>query len=142
MGYRAAVILAGLLGCLPAHAEIYRWVDEQGQVHFDQRPRAGAESVVVNPQIVERDDRMRQSEDNMRRLMDLREQERETARETRAVQQQRAQQRCAQMRSRLERYGKRTYWYETDATGRQVEVSRERLEQARVTLQRKIAEEC
>ena len=41
-------------------AGIYRWVDPEGNVHFDARPRPGAEQVEVRPQVVERDDATRE----------------------------------------------------------------------------------
>ena len=48
------LLIAALLPTL-ATAEIYRWTDEQGRVHFGQRPVAGAETVQVRPQVIERD---------------------------------------------------------------------------------------
>ena len=44
------VLLSCLLMILPAHAEIYKWVDERGNVHFsDEKPdQASAETVTPN----------------------------------------------------------------------------------------------
>jgi len=55
---RALLMTAMLLPAL-ADAQIYRWTDANGQVHFGQRPAAGAEQVEVRPQVVERDDQTR-----------------------------------------------------------------------------------
>lgn len=44
---RPASILLALLVCLPSHAEIYRWVDADGRVHFSDRPTRDAERVDV-----------------------------------------------------------------------------------------------
>lgn len=38
-----------LLGAVPAVADVYRWVDEQGGVHFSDTPRAGAERIELKP---------------------------------------------------------------------------------------------
>lgn len=38
-----------------AQADIYRWTDAQGKVHFSATPPAGAQRVEVRPQVVERD---------------------------------------------------------------------------------------
>ena len=74
-------ILALLLACcglsLPLQAEIYRWVDANGQVHFGERPRLGAETVEVRPQVIERDQRMRDGAADMQRLLEVRTAERE-----------------------------------------------------------------
>jgi len=43
--------LASILGCLPllAAAQIYRWVDPNGQVHFSQNPPASGHYEEVTP---------------------------------------------------------------------------------------------
>lgn len=44
------VILALALGAAPALAqEVYRWVDENGVVHYSDQPREGAERVQIAP---------------------------------------------------------------------------------------------
>jgi hypothetical protein len=45
--FRLAPILLSLLVCLPSNAEIYRWVDADGRVHFSDRPTRDAERVDV-----------------------------------------------------------------------------------------------
>ena len=40
----------GLLAAAAYATEVYRWVDDQGQVHFSDRPMEGAERVEVRPQ--------------------------------------------------------------------------------------------
>lgn len=47
-----AVVMAAVV--TPAAAEVYRWVDDQGQVHFSDEPRDGAEPIDVGePTVVE-----------------------------------------------------------------------------------------
>ncbi|WP_297526740.1 DUF4124 domain-containing protein [Thiohalobacter sp.] len=41
------LILAVLAGSAAVRAEVYRWVDENGEVHFSDRPRSGANTVRV-----------------------------------------------------------------------------------------------
>ena len=38
---RAVCMLAALLVATGAHAQVYKWVDEKGQVHYDDRPPEG-----------------------------------------------------------------------------------------------------
>ncbi len=35
---RAAVLLAALIASVAAHAEVYKWTDEKGQIHFSDKP--------------------------------------------------------------------------------------------------------
>lgn len=42
---RRLLLIAGLLAAFAGYADVYRWVDENGQVHFSDRPREGAERV-------------------------------------------------------------------------------------------------
>ena len=65
------LLIAALLPTL-ATAEIYRWTDEQGRVHFGQRPVAGAETVQVRPQVIERDEHTREREERRQRFYDAR----------------------------------------------------------------------
>lgn len=69
-----------------ASAEIYRWTDAQGRVHFGERPgAAGAETVEVKPQVVERDEATRQREQRTEEYFDARRDEK-AASATRAAQ--------------------------------------------------------
>lgn len=55
-----ALLLTLILMPALASAQIYRWTDADGRVHFGQRPPAGAEQIEVRPQVVERDDQTRE----------------------------------------------------------------------------------
>lgn len=44
-----AWLVALLVIATPASAAIYKWKDEQGQVHFSDRPVAGAETAELQP---------------------------------------------------------------------------------------------
>ncbi len=47
MATRIIFVLAALLGASAVMAQAYRWVDEDGVVHFSDRPQPGAERVVL-----------------------------------------------------------------------------------------------
>lgn len=125
-----------------SHAEIYRWVDEQGRVHFGQRPQPGSEVVVVEPQIVERDAQTRQSEGNLRRLMQVRQTERDEEKAARMEHRRQRQLECERMGRQLAQFGRRMYWYEEDASGKKVEVDTRRVEERRAEIQAQIREQC
>ena len=139
-------ILALLLACcglsLPLQAEIYRWVDANGQVHFGERPRPGAETVEVRPQVIERDQRMRDGEADMQRLLEVRTAEREQRNAQLAERRQQQEARCRQLQQRLADFQRRTYWYEEDAQGKRVEVSPARVREAEAAVRQQIAEQC
>lgn len=80
---RVLLLLLALAPML-ATAEIYRWTDAQGQVHFGQRPAAGAERVDVRPQVVERDEATRQREQRSEKFFEARREERQVAGRTTA----------------------------------------------------------
>ncbi|MAD27614.1 MAG: DUF4124 domain-containing protein [Pseudomonadales bacterium] len=136
-------LLAALMLCsFNTQAQIYRWVDADGQVHFDQQPRAGAEVVEIRPQVVERERHVRDSEAAMERLTDIRAEERQQQRNLLAQQQRQRRARCADMRDRLARFEQRVYWYEENADGKRVEVSNARVAEAKASLRQQIAEQC
>ena len=47
MGNRAIFLLLGLLAASAALSQAYRWVDENGVVHYSDRPEPGAELIVL-----------------------------------------------------------------------------------------------
>jgi biopolymer transport protein ExbB/TolQ len=133
--------LCGFLS-FSVHAEIYRWTDAQGRVHFGERPRQGSERVEVNPQIIERDDQVREREANMQRLQQVRSEERAVKQEQQAEEQTRQQAYCDRLNNELARFDKRMYWYEEDAKGKKVEVKPDRVEEQKMQLQALIRERC
>lgn len=44
---RVFILLVALLPAVAAAAEVYRWVDDDGEVHYSDRPQEGAETVVI-----------------------------------------------------------------------------------------------
>ena len=51
---RSLVLTISLIAGVASAATVYRWVDDNGQVHFSDRPREGAERVVIDePQTIQ-----------------------------------------------------------------------------------------
>lgn len=46
---KAALFIIGLIISLPSHAEIYKYVDEAGQVTYSNLPRRGAQRLNLGP---------------------------------------------------------------------------------------------
>ncbi len=82
-----------------AAAEIYRWTDANGQVHFGQRPAAaGAEKVEVKPQVVERDQLTREREERTNRFYDARRDEQAQVSAVAAEKQAKRAEECHELR--------------------------------------------
>lgn len=138
---RRLLLIATLLPAL-ATAEIYRWTDEQGRVHFGQRPVAGAEPVEVRPQVVERDEHTREREARTQRFHDARREEQQQAAATAAAQRAERASECQDLRRRLAQIPEGFSYYRTDANGERIYYSDEETDTARRQLRERIAQRC
>lgn len=138
---RRLLLIASLLPAL-AGAEIYRWIDAQGQVHFGQRPVSGAERVEVKPQVVERDADTREREARSERYYQARQAEREQAAATAAQQRQERDGECRELRQRLAQLPDGYRYYREGANGERIYYSDEELDAARRQVRERIAERC
>ncbi len=132
------LVLPGL-----ATAEIYRWTDANGQVHFGQRPAAsGAEKVEVRPQVVERDQQTREREERTSRFFDARREEQAQASAQAAERQAKRAAECQDLRRRLANIPEGYSYYRTDETGERNYYSDQQVDTARQQLQRQVTERC
>lgn len=138
---RRLLLIATLLPTL-ATAEIYRWTDEQGRVHFGQRPVAGAEPVQVRPQVVERDEHTREREARTQRFHDARREEQQQAAATAAAQRAERASECQDLRRRLAQIPEGFSYYRTDASGERIYYSDEETDTARRQLRERIGQRC
>ncbi|MDF2074613.1 DUF4124 domain-containing protein [Pseudomonas mendocina] len=138
---RHLLLIAALLPTL-ATAEIYRWTDEQGRVHFAQRPVAGAETVEVKPQVVERDAHTREREARTQRFYDARREEQQQAAATAAAQREERAGECRDLRRRLAQIPEGFSYYRTDANGERIYYSDDETDAARRQLRERIAQRC
>ncbi|MGG2396637.1 DUF4124 domain-containing protein [Pseudomonas sp. SH1-B] len=138
---RRCLLIALLLPVL-ASAEIYRWTDEQGRVHFGQRPVAGAEPVEVKPQVIERDQHTREREARSQRFYDARREEQQQAASAAATQRQERANECRDLRRRLAQIPEGFSYYRTGADGKRIYYSDEETDTARRQLRDRIAQRC
>ena len=105
MSTRTALAFAALLAAVAAHAQVYRWVDEQGKVHYGERPPAGAKANAIEDRLATppgapaqkgASDAAQQERDFQRRRMEREQQE---ARDQKAA--EKVRQQCERERSRL-----------------------------------------
>ena len=138
----APILFAAMLVSPLATAEIYRWVDPQGNVHFDARPRPGAEQIEVRPQVVERDDASREREARTERFFDARRQEQQAADQTASEAHARREQECSQLRRELSRLSRGGRYFRADAKGDRVYYSDEEIGAAQRQLASRISQNC
>ncbi len=138
----APILFLALLASPLATAEIYRWVDPQGNVQFDARPRPGAEQVEVRPQIIERDDATREREARTERFFEARRQEQQAADQAASEQYARRVQVCRQLRQDLSRLSHGGRYFHADANGGRVYYSEEEIGVARRQLASRISQHC
>ena len=140
----ARLFFAALPPGLPA--EIYRWVDENGQVHFEDRSKDQSESGVrryTTPSSAS--DTPAQRMEKTRKLLNAYEAERQQAREQQEKQKELAEKRkrsCMTARDNLRQYQSYGGIYRLDKEGNRVYIS----DQERITLleqsREKVAEYC
>ena len=126
--------------------ELYRWVDEQGRVHFSDQPRGhdddpGVERLrIEGPRPLGQDESVRAIEERTRRLREAEasRQQEEQQREQQRRQQYRA--RCNEVRREISVLAGRVRYVAKD--GSTYDVSPERARQDREKLERWYAEHC
>jgi hypothetical protein len=126
-----------------ASAEIYRWTDAQGRVHFSEKPGVtGAEQVEVKPQVVERDDATRQREQRTQQYFDARRDERAVAGTRSAEARAKRNKECQELRSNLESIQRDQRYFVIDKDGNKSYVEADEIDSARSRLSSRIAERC
>lgn len=119
-----------LSGQLPVHAELYRWVDDKGQVHFgDQARDASTRAIKPHSQPPTQGNQQQQRMQKTRKLLNAYQIERQQLREKKAKQKKQAEKRkrdCIRARDTLRQYtdygniyrlgedGKREYLSDTE----------------------------
>ena len=137
------LIFVVLLAPALASAEIYRWTDAQGRVHFSEKPSgSGAEQVEVKPQVVERDEATREREQRTQQYFDARREEKALA-DTRASEARAERSKeCQKLRSNLEGIQRDQRYFVIDKNGNKNYVEAGEIEAARSRLSSRIAERC
>lgn len=127
---------------LASSAEIYRWTDANGQVHFGEQPREGAQQVEVRPPALDDDALARERLQRTEQFFDARRQEKEDARRKEAqVRNERASQ-CVKLRSQLSQIKREGQYFSVDAKGERQYYSAEQMDAARRKLTDAIKERC
>lgn len=131
-----------LLPCL-AYGQVYRWVDENGRVHFGQQPQgATAQVIEVRPQAVERDPAAREREQRAERYFQARRDEQAQASQARREQQAQLARECARLRAALASMPEGRRYYQPGANGERHYYSDQELDAARAQLGSQLSGRC
>lgn len=136
------IVFVALFASPLAAAEIYRWVDAQGHVHFDSRSRPGADQVEVRPQVIERDDATREREARTERFFDARRQEQQAAEQAASEQYAKRERACRGWKQQLARLSHGGRYFRADAKGERVYYSDEEIGATRRQLASRISQNC
>lgn len=132
-----AVFLPGI-----ATAEIYRWTDANGQVHFGEAPQAGAVQVEVKPPVVQNDPAVAERQQRTERFFDARRQEKQQASDKAREQQAKTSQTCQKLRNQYAELEQGGTFYTVDAQGARQYYSDKQIDSARSRLKAKLAQSC
>ncbi|VAX12167.1 hypothetical protein MNBD_GAMMA24-2826 [hydrothermal vent metagenome] len=142
---------AGLLFLvLPvAQARIYKWLDDNGQVHYSEqapdRTRAAKEIQLPRhkPQAnMPSPEQRRQKRDNLLRAFDEERQLRKDVEAKKNQQAARRQHNCILARDKLKNYQRATVLYDLDATGKRIYLSDSQRSRAEAGLKSQISKWC
>ena len=139
---RVTLLLLMLSLSSPVVAQVYRWIDSHGNVHFDSRSRPGAEQIDVRPQVVERDDATRDREARAERFFNARRQEQQQADQAMREQQAQREHECRYWREELASLSRGGRYFRLDAKGERVYYSEKEIDAARQQLTGRINAGC
>ena len=144
---RLVALLALLLAGVTAAQDLYRWTDEQGRVHFGDRPpedRAPEQLQLKTQPLLGQDDEVRQRFERLERLRSGEEQKQQ---EEERLRQEEAKQRrqkmaplCAQAKRDLKALSGRVVYIDEDGEGRDVSLEQVAADKKKVS--QWIAENC
>ena len=134
---------------LVVDASVYKWVDENGKVHYGDRPQGSQPTVEIQvddaPAVrPSSDDAMSRAEKRERLLQAMEEDrvEKQEQREKQKAQSQQARQKCNRYRDRMRHYQRASALYNLDKNGNRVYVSDAERTRATKNLQAKINRYC
>ncbi|MBX9756138.1 MAG: DUF4124 domain-containing protein [Pseudomonadaceae bacterium] len=123
-------------------AEIYRWTDANGQVHFGEAPQAGAVQIEVKPPVVQHDAAAAERQQRTERFFDARRQEQQQASEKTREQQAKTAQECKQLRNQYAELDQGGTFYKVDAQGERQYYDEKQIDSARSLLKARLAQRC
>lgn len=144
---RAMLVMILVFGFSPGQAEVYKWVDEHGRIHYGDKPHENAETVSVKEQTIatESPDDDSTRREYRQRVLKSMQHERERLQEQRAQtreEEQKAQQQCAEARRRLADITNAGFLYQENAQGERMIFTDEQRAQATAQAEAAVKRYC
>lgn len=116
-----------VLFALPAQAEIYKWTDEKGNVHYGDKPVVNSEEILIPEKINVQSRATRQErEEKRKRLLESFAEDRadkKEQQENQEIKKKKLNRQCITARDRLKIYQKSSRLYDLDEKGERVILS-------------------
>jgi len=134
-----------LLSASISYAEIYKWVDEQGKVHYGDKPVDNSETLDISTEKSGNQNSLNNRRERQRKLTESLEEDRvekQAAAEKKKKERQKNKRNCAVAQQRLKGYERAGYLYGIDKDGKKVIRSNEERQKATDKLRDKIKKYC
>jgi len=136
-----------------AQADIFKWVDENGTVHYGDKPTAGSQAIdvrqqkkSVRPSVDSNSDEEELTrEEKRRRILDTFEEDRiakNEAREKKKKEKARKRKKCNRLKDYQKRARNSGRMYQLDKDGNRVYMSQDQRSQSEQNLQKRIKKDC
>ncbi|RDH82793.1 MAG: hypothetical protein DIZ80_10995 [endosymbiont of Galathealinum brachiosum] len=127
------------------NAEIYKWVDEQGRTHYEDKPVGNAKEMEINTEKQGHIKVNKERELKQQRLLetyedDLQRKNEEIARKKKKK--KKLARECYQAKNRLKHYERASSLYDLDKNGKRITMSNIEREKATAVLRNKIKKSC
>ena len=144
---KSIFIVLMLLFCSQAVAEIYKWVDDQGKVHYSDKPvKQDAQQLNIKTEDINKSKLSQQERlERRQRLLQAYDEDRAKRKEEDSKaekQQQRLQRECVIAKDRLAQYERSTGLYDLDKEGNRVMLSEKERESVTDRLRQQIKQHC
>ena len=135
-----------VLFALPAQAEIYKWTDEKGNVHYGDKPIVNSEEILIPEKInVQSRVTMQEREEKRKRLLESFAEDRadkKEQQEKQEIKKKKLNRQCITARDRLKTYQKSSRLYDLNEKGERVILSDKARQQAVNQLSAEIDKHC
>jgi hypothetical protein len=143
------ILLLGLIVSAAAHAGVYKWVDDNGKVHYGDSPQASQATVEMNvdqttTESSVSEDLLSREEKRERLLQSMEEDriEKQEQRDKRKAENDRNRQKCNRYRDRMRHYERANALYKLDRDGNRVYMSESERASATKSLRARISKYC